>query len=109
MNDAADDERPIEPSTAPSALIDPRHWSAARDALLIQGLLLFFGAIVLDGGYIFKCFGAAAIAFWLGVAIIVIRRPNPAHASDISFVRFGYLALLPIALAAAVLMHRFGH
>ena len=41
--------------------------------------------------------GIALVAFWVGVAVLIWRRPQSPTRTDIELVRFGYLPLMGIA------------
>ncbi len=77
---------------------DPRDASnagAISDAIrftLIQQLpVLIFTSMVLDGGTLFKGAAVAVIAFWAGVAMVLLRRGTNFSESDVLLIKWGYL------------------
>ena len=50
-------------------------------------------ALLLDGGRSFSFFGVAFLAHWLGILLIIARRPMAPMRFDLSFIRIGILPL----------------
>ena len=84
------------------ARFSPLYRSAVRDALVIQVPLILLCGAAADYGLMGTAALRAALAFWIGAAVIIARRPLNPSPWDFRFFRFGYLALLP---ASVVLMH----
>jgi hypothetical protein len=81
-----------------SAALAPALISAARASLLQQGAVLVLAALVLDGGRTFHAALIAAMAYWLGLAVVVVRRPSSPTAVDVFLVKYGFLFVLLIVL-----------
>ncbi|HEX8323268.1 MAG TPA: hypothetical protein VF595_05070 [Tepidisphaeraceae bacterium] len=71
-------------------------------AVVLQLFLTVFLSLILDGGKIASAGGCAMIAFWVGVTVILLRRPVSPNAVDLFFVRWGYIPLLLVAIGLAV-------
>jgi hypothetical protein len=77
--------------------IAPAYQRAKTFALVQQAIVLFLSALILDGGDVFHtCLGALA-AFWIGAAIIGVRRPQTPTRLDLALIRFGYIPLCILA------------
>jgi hypothetical protein len=82
----------------------PAYRQAVKVALALQvGTTLVLLAI-LDGGTLAKAGGAAMVGFWVGVAVVMLRRPKMPSALDLLYVRWGYLTLLAVAIALSPFM-----
>jgi len=110
-------QSPEHPSTDPGSrspsphLQDdtkPSHWRRADLALAIaqQGLFLLFTALLLDGGFMFRVCCAAAIAHWVAMVIVRIRRPAEPSTLDVGVVKFGFLFCFLLAYSAALVVVR---
>lgn len=96
---------PVE-SAAPrgSFEISPLYWHALKTAVLLQ---LFFGALtslMLDLGRSFGFFQVALLGHWIGILLIITRRPLSATKIDIFFIRWGIVLLLIMARLIAPLV-----
>ena len=87
----------------PIARFSPLYRSAVGDALVIQVPLILLCGLAADFGLMATAALRAALAFWVGAAVIIARRPVKPSLWDLKFIRFGYLALLP---ASAFLIDR---
>ena len=84
--------------------ISDRYRDAIRFAIVLQVPVTLLFASLLDGGHLAKVAGYAMVAFWVGVAVVVSRRPRTPSGSDLAFIRYGYLPLVIVAgIFAAVL------
>ena len=77
--------------------ISPSYRKPVFEAVGLQVLLGFFSLLILDGGTTARVCGIALVAFWVGVAVLIWRRPQSPTRTDIELVRFGYLPLMVIA------------
>ncbi len=84
--------------------LSPDYRSAVKVALLLQVLATLFLLMLLDGGTLAKAGGAAMLGFWVGVAVIMLRRPNAPRAMDLLYVRWGYLPMLAVGIALSPYM-----
>ncbi len=73
---------------------------AIRSALVQQVLIIGLTSMVLDGGTLCCVCLYAAIGFWIGVAIIRLRRPIPT-AVDLAVINAGYLPLCLVSFFCA--------
>jgi hypothetical protein len=65
-------------------------------AFLLQLLFLFFYKVmVLDLGQGLQACCYGSVAFWLGVVLILVRRPRNPSPGDLTYIRWG---LIPIVL-----------
>lgn len=70
-------------------------------ALLFQLLFIsFVGACCMDLGQSFRACVYASIGYWAGVAVILIRRPRAPTKSDLQFIRWGWMLIVPLGGAA---------
>jgi hypothetical protein len=74
-------------------------------AAVIQFLILGCASVILDGGALLHECAFAAVGYWVGVAIIGIRRgyrdPKP---DDRRFVQIGYFVLLLITFVLTAII-----
>lgn len=77
---------------------------AIRFSLIQQIPVLVFMSMMLDGGTLFKGAAVAAIAFWAGVAIVLLRRRKNVSESDILLIKWGYLPICLITYNAWQIM-----
>lgn len=94
-------DRDEEMTTLP---LSPAYREAVKVALVLQVLTTLLLLTILDGGTLAKAGGAAMFGFWTGVAIVMLRRPKTPSTLDLLYVRWGYLAMLVIAIALAPYM-----
>ncbi len=71
-----------------------------KTALLIQAMLAFVTALVLDSGRTHRAFWVALLCQWAMVCVILIRRPMCPTRLDLSLVRYGIVPLLFIVAGA---------
>jgi hypothetical protein len=64
-----------------------------RFSLVQQGILLTLGAGILDGGQVFQVLAYAALAYWGGFALIMLRRRHHLTFADRILIRWGYMVL----------------
>jgi hypothetical protein len=77
------------PMETPHLRLSPLYRPAIRFGLLTQAILGLFTALLLDYGEVFNVFKIAFLAHWLGIALIIWRRPVSPTKSDIVFIRWG--------------------
>lgn len=82
----------------------PAYREAVKIALGLQVLTTLFLLTILDGGTLAKAGGAAMVEFWVGAAIVMLRRPKTPGTIDLLYVRWGYLILLIIGIALSPFM-----
>jgi len=71
---------------------------------VLQVLTTAFLFAILDGGTLAKAGGCAMAGFWIGVAIVMLRRPRTPSTLDLLYVRWGYIVLLAIGIACSPFM-----
>ncbi len=79
--------------------------SALKFGVGLQLSLLVLTALVLDGGQLGRQFMVALIGYWLGLGFITIRRKTAPSTADLFLIRYGSLALLPLAPVIAKLVY----
>ena len=72
--------------------------ASVNDSILLQIVLIVMAGMILDGGAMLKFALLAAMGWWLGFLIILLRRPKTEKRTDQVFLRYGFLALLPLSL-----------
>ena len=75
--------------------------SAAIEGAVIQSVLVMMSCLLLDFGVTAQISIFAAVGFWAGVALLVMRRRNVPTRTDLFFIRFGFL---PVFIVAQVLV-----
>ena len=75
--------------------------SAIRVAIILQLPLALFMVVTLDGGFLAKIGGYSMAGFWIGVALVMLRRPRNPGRSDLLYVRWGYPIMLIVGIAIA--------
>jgi len=86
----------------PSLPLAPAYDRAVKHSLLLQLITTILLLLLLDGGQLARAGAAAMLAFWIGVAIVMLRRPQTPRPLDLLYVRWGYLPFLAIAIAVAL-------
>lgn len=81
--------------------LHPAYRAAVKAALALQIPLTVLLLLILDGGRLAKIGGCAMIGFWLGAAVILLRRPLAPRMTDVVYLRAGYLVLLFVAITMA--------
>lgn len=82
--------------------VAPAYRNAIRAAVLLQLVLAVLMTLILDGGYTARIGGYVMGGFWIGVAMIMLRRPRAPTPLDLFYVRWGYLTLLVLSVALAL-------
>jgi hypothetical protein len=67
-------------------------------AFLTQIAVLALSGMVLDRGYVHTACRYASVGFWLGVVLVLCRRPASPQPSDLAYIRWG----LPVIVVIAV-------
>ena len=83
--------------------LSPAYREAVTVALVLQVLTTLLLLTILDNGTLAKVGGVAMVGFWVGVAVVVVRRPRASGRLDLLYVRWGY----PVLLAAGVALLPF--
>ncbi len=95
------------------ALLTKRADTVRDDILfsaVIQMCILTMGAMLLDGGQIFQIVGYAAIAYWVGFAVMFLRRGRSLTKTDRLLIRWGYLLLTFVsAFVTGAVWHMRGY
>jgi hypothetical protein len=71
-----------------------------------QVIIIWVTLAFLDGGIIFLKCAYAFVAYWVGVAILMIRRQTSLAKTDLDFVEYGYFALCFVSIFIAPLVWR---
>jgi hypothetical protein len=86
-----------------SPLVDEAYRQPITFALVLHALMTLLALLVLDGGTLARTFACASAGFWIGVGLILCRRPFGPSQLDLAYIRFG-LAPAFVASMTAVLM-----
>lgn len=70
---------------------DEEHRLGLEFPLVQQLVVLVMSSLILDGGVIFQVFSYAALAYWVCIAIILIRRRRQLTPVDRIVIRIGFL------------------
>ncbi len=84
--------------------LSPAYRDAVKVALVLQVIATLFLLAILDGGTLAKVGGAAMLGFWIGVAVVMIRRPRNPSTLDLLYVRWGYIVMLIVGIACMPFM-----
>ncbi len=71
-----------------------RHAESIKISVCIQAILLLLTAIMLDGGDLFKFMLLPAIAYWMALGLIMLRRDMNVTWSDRMVLRWGSFTML---------------
>jgi hypothetical protein len=87
---------------------EPNKPDSVRNALVSavaqQIIICLVAMVMLDGGVtLLKCI-YALVAFWVGFAILLVRRRRRLEKRDFAFIRYGYLALCACSFFLAPLV-----
>jgi hypothetical protein len=92
----------VEPAGGRLAFqISPEYWPAVKFALVLDGFLFVFTALQLDGGRAFAFYRIAFVAHWIGIFLVVCRRPLSPTMLDMIYIRWGVVLLLLLLGAIA--------
>lgn len=72
------------------------HGQAIQEGLVIDAILIFFAALLLDGGQVLRMCLVLSLGHWLGCLLIVARRWSSPTQLDYLFIRFGGFLLMGI-------------
>ena len=84
--------------------LSPAYREAVRVAIVLQVFAALFLLALLDGGTLARVGGAAMVGFWMGVAVVMLRRPRDPSWLDLLYVRWGYIAMLIVGIACMPFM-----
>ena len=68
---------------------------------------LLITALILDGGFIFRCFGIGVLAHGCLTGMIFLRRASTPTSLDVSLIRYGYLPVALIVSWAVTFVHQW--
>jgi multisubunit Na+/H+ antiporter MnhE subunit len=83
--------------------------SAVRVAIPLQVVLVFLLTMNLDGGFLALIGLYAVVGFWIGAAIVILRRPRNPLPSDLTYIRWGYLLAFITAVITAMIVTSIRH
>lgn len=66
------------------------YWPPIKLAAISQAICLLVAAIVLDGGFCLTLAVFAAVAYWAGLVVMILRRPSNPTKIDLALVGCGY-------------------
>jgi hypothetical protein len=79
----------------------PAYRGAVKVALALQVPIAILLLLMLDGGFSARIGGCVMAGFWIGAAVIMVRRPKEPKPLDLLYVKWGYAPLLLLGLAIA--------
>jgi hypothetical protein len=79
-------------------IISPEYDGVIRKSLVTQVAIGILAALLLDGGTTARVVGVAVLAFWLCVAIVILRRPRKPTSLDLGMIRWGFWPVLIVAI-----------
>ena len=79
------------------AVISPTYDRVIRKTLVAQVVVGCLAALMLDGGTTARVVGVAVVAFWLGAAVVILRRPHEPTKLDLVIIHWGFWIVLAIA------------
>uniref|UniRef100_A0A7C2K1W8 Uncharacterized protein n=1 Tax=Schlesneria paludicola TaxID=360056 RepID=A0A7C2K1W8_9PLAN len=68
-------------------------------ALALHAAMTLLAILVLDGGTLARAFAGGSLGYWMGVGLILCRRPFCPSPSDRALIRYG---LVPAFVASAL-------
>jgi hypothetical protein len=77
----------------------PAYREAIKVAVVLQVLLTLVLLTVVDGGRLAKVPACAMAGFWVGAAVVMMRRPRAPRPLDLAYIRWGYIAALAAGVA----------
>jgi hypothetical protein len=83
--------------------VAPAYRDAIKVAILLQVPLAVLLTLILDGGYSAGVGGCVMLGFWIGVGVVVFRRPRNPTPLDLFYVRWGYAPLLVLCVVAGTI------
>jgi hypothetical protein len=78
--------------------------AAIRTSIILQLPIALLMLLMLDGGFLAKIDGYATAGFWIGVAIVLLRRPGHPHRTDLFYIRWGFPFMLGVGIAVAMVV-----
>lgn len=89
--------------------LSDRYRDAIRFAVALQVPWAVLLMLVLDGGQMARVGGDAMVGFWVGVAVVLLRRPTSPTAGDLLYVRYGYVGAWCVAFAVGAVKASLSH
>jgi hypothetical protein len=83
--------------------------AAIRTSIILQLPLALLMPLMLDGGFLAKIGGYSMAGFWIGVAVVMLRRPRNPGRGDLLYIRWGYPLMLVIGIAVAMVVVSMRH
>ena len=77
-----------------------------RVALSQQIAIAIFCLLLLDGGQMAKLCGIVILGFWLGAALVMIRRPSTPTEADKTLIQYAFVPLFAVSVVIALVMQR---
>jgi hypothetical protein len=73
-------------------------------AMLLHVALAVLCWMMLDGGVLARSFGVASAGFWIGVAIVLYRRPFSPSRLDLAYTQLGLVPVFALSVFVAEAM-----
>lgn len=86
------------------------NWTLRSSILLAlsqQCVFMLLTALILDGGYLFRCFTIALLGHWFIIGMLSWRRRESMTTFDLGIIRYGYLPIALIVGRMVGLVHQW--
>lgn len=80
-----------------SPVLSADYRAAAQVGLMLQIPVALLTLLILDGGGMARLCGVSLLAFWLGAALIAVRRPWSPTSCDVLYWKWGFAGCLLLA------------
>ena len=78
--------------------ISTEYRKALPGAVIFQVVFGLFAAMILDCGMLLTAWGISMVGYWIGVAMMIQRRPAAPTKTDLFLVRWGFPMIFPIGV-----------
>ena len=84
-----------EPDGDPAPIgFSPCYWPALKFGIILQVVFGTLTALLLDGGRSFEVFKVAFVGYWIGILIVIGRRPSCPSPLDKVLIRYGIVLIV---------------
>jgi hypothetical protein len=73
--------------------LSKEYWRALQVSLAFQIFFGLFSALCLDGGQMLQWWAVTMLAYWVGLGLVVIRRPQEPTDFDLFLIRWSFPVL----------------
>ena len=72
--------------------------------VVLDFILLGIASTIMDGGMMFGIALSIAIGHWVGNGVVLLRRRSRCSTLDRNFIRFGFFAIIPLAVVVGIVL-----